>query len=506
MTTTLDARVLEHPLYRQAQAHLQQAEWEEVSRCLDELRLAFPDHPEVEALAQEARLRAHADRRLPDQRLSSRVPWRMLVSLLLLGVIVVGGYAIGVMVFQRQVAPLLERSRRIAQVETSLRRGQLALAAGDFEDATRHFEAALALAPNDERVQDGLRQVERGKELARRYQEAVALVQAERWLEAHSALTDLAEMEPGYRGVESLLRPVARQVEVARAFQAAEEALQAGACREAITHFETVRALDSAYERNTVEAHLAWCYLELARESAAQIETNDQAAIEALNYFNQALILQPQNPEALAGRQELQNFLEAVELVKAEDWEAAIPRLEALRAIRPDYAHGQVAEWLFTAYRMTGDQAAKAGDLELAQERYDRLLQLALDTASSSVTQLYHMLLSTGDVAAQSRDYPLAQFYYEEGLKVAQAQGTDAHPLLAKLHVRMGDVAMANGDPETAIRYYRQAVVLALREAGAADNEQVNVYLGQAEQAVAKMQYIAAAEGFKRALEAAWGE
>jgi len=48
--------------------------------------------------------------------------------------------------------------------------------------------------------------------------------------------------------------------------------------------------------------------------------------------------------------------------------------------------------------------------------------------------------------------------------------------------------------------------VRALHEAGAADSEQVNVYLGQAEQAVAKMQYIAAAEGFKRALEAAWGE
>lgn len=504
--TILDGRLRQHPLYREAQTHLQQAEWEDVLRCLDGLHAEFPDDPELEALEQEIHLRARADKYKPRLHLGSILPWRKLVFFLLLSVTVVGAGAVGVVAFQQQIAPRLEQNRRIVQIETTVSRGQFALARGNYAEAARQFEAVLALAPDDQRAREGLHQAEWGKELVRRYQSAVDLVEAERWSEAYRALMAVAELEPGYRDVDTLMEQVARQLDIAETFRAAEEAFQTGAWRDAISRYKMLRSLDLTYERSTVTAHLSRCYLEMARELAAQIGTNDEAATEALNYFNKVLALRPRDPEAVAGRQEMQDYLDAVELVKEQDWENAIPRLEALWTVRPDYADGKVAGWLFMGCLLTGDQATEAGNFALAAERYGLLLELAQETEGGNVTQLYDMHLAAGDAAVRSEDYALALFRYQEALKVAEALGPDAHPPLTELHVRVAELALENKDPVTAVDHYRQAVMLTLQETGEPHRELVAASLERAEEAVEQKDYAAAVEEYKQALQAAESE
>ncbi len=503
MTSFLrSGRVLEHELYREAQSHMQQAEWEEALRCVRELRQAFPDSPEVQSLEREILLRARAAQLRPRRRLANLLPWRRVVFTFLLTLAVLSAAVIGVVAYQGQIAPRLEENRRLVRIETNVRQGQFALARGQYAEAVGYFEAALALAPDDVRAQQGLGEAQEGQELEAWYQRAVDLIRAERWDEAYSTLMALEEMKPGYRDVPELMKEVARELDVAQAFMAGEQAFQAGDWRDAISHYELVRSLDGTYEGKTVTDHLFYSYLQVARDLASQIGTNDAAAGEALRYFNKALALRPKDPQAQAGRQEMETYLSAVTLVQQENWEEAIPLLEALRAIRPDYANGQVAGRLFLAYMVTADEAAQARNWAQAQERYELLLELAQKSEEADLRPLYDRHMAAAEEAARADDYKLATFYYSQGVQVARAMGLENYTLAVDALERMAEASLEHKDTESAARYYREAVMLTVEALQTRYETEVDKGVAEGDKAAEQQDFEAAIAHYKAALAA----
>ncbi|MCC7355350.1 MAG: SH3 domain-containing protein, partial [Anaerolineae bacterium] len=179
-------------------------------------------------------------------------------------------------------------------------------------------------------------------------------------------------------------REVERQKELAALFAQAVNLYDQGRWEEAIAQLEKMRSLDPAYRTDAVTDHLFVSYLNDGREKLARAGTSTGLITQAIERFGSALAIRPFNRQASDERRLANLYYEAVQALNRQDWPQARTRLEAVRGERADYAGGQVTVLLYQAYVGLGDAALRAGNATQAKTFYELAAGLAVPDRSAA--------------------------------------------------------------------------------------------------------------------------
>lgn len=504
-TPANDPELTEHPLYQQAMAHLQRAEWNQALRLLEQLRPQFPEHEELHRLIARTQLEVPLDAYAP--QLGARAdpgsphnPWLHGIVGFLFGLLV---GALGIWLFIQQVQPALGNQRVQAEATLLLTAAQQALEAGDYDQAEMKFQALLLRAPNHPGAEAALQEIKTLRELAVRYQVATDLVEAGQWESALPILQAIAAEYPNYRDVDRLISTGGQAAQLSQAFEAAQQAYAAGDWATAIERYEAVRSQDGSYQAEAVQQRLVESYVRQAERLAQGAASTPEALNEALALYERALSIDPQDPAAQAGQDLIQAYLSAREAVESQDWERAVAELAPLWEKQPDYAGGQIGRWLVQGYLEMGNMANQAGQLEIAREHYTQALATAQQVGPATADLEVETRLQLAHVAVQAGDIDAAMSQYQAVFDLLR-EDPSAYPVpLSELRITLSEQAADQQNWEAAARIYRQALV----EEQMTDQDRpgwalATFYLNEGDEAAEAGGYAAAWEAYHRAAEA----
>jgi tetratricopeptide (TPR) repeat protein len=115
---------------------------------------------------------------------------------------------------------------------------------------------------------------------------------------------------------------------------------------QAVRQWGVVYAKRSDYQGGTLKPLLQETYPKAARELVAQANGAAQPLLEALRYFDQALLFQPGDEQLLKERGMVSDFLDGATAFNQENWNSAIAYWGPIYAAQPDYQNGVLAEKL----------------------------------------------------------------------------------------------------------------------------------------------------------------
>jgi tetratricopeptide (TPR) repeat protein len=115
----------------------------------------------------------------------------------------------------------------------------------------------------------------------------------------------------------------------------------------------------------------------------------------ALLYFERALALRPDDPEAWRNRYLAANYVAGSEAYQSCDWESAIRSLKAIHARAPGYLH--VRELLYSAYYNLGLARQFGGRLAESRQAFESAIQVKADEeqAYRKLAELNHLFPPT---------------------------------------------------------------------------------------------------------------
>lgn len=155
-------------------------------------------------------------------------------------------------------------------------------------------------------------------------------------------------------------------------------------------------------------------------------------------------------------------FAEAQTAFAADDWEATIKKIMALRVADPSYELGAVNKMLFTSYRNRGIASIDAGKLELGLADLDQAESIgALDEKAQQYSR-WASLYITGS-AYWGLNWPRTIETFSVLYTIAP-YFRDTIQRLHDAHVRYGDALDAGGDPCAAALEYAAALEIMKEE------------------------------------------
>jgi outer membrane protein assembly factor BamD (BamD/ComL family) len=190
------------------------------------------------------------------------------------------------------------------------------------------------LHPDDLTAQDGLAQASQLRATASLYSEAIAQMEAHRWEDALSLLQQIQTEQPVYRDVTERIVFVQEQQDLSVRFREAEAAFERGYFGLAIQEYEALQSIDQSFQRETVQDHLFFSYLQsgLAKEAAAggDLEQLQVTLVE----FEKALAIRPEDSQAKGESQLLRLYVSGLSELEASNWSQAVSDLTISRGTR----------------------------------------------------------------------------------------------------------------------------------------------------------------------------
>ena len=378
------------PQYLKALQHLQSGQWQEAIDVLEALSQRHPEHPELQTLLEQARLKASLDqqwgRRVKGRRfpISLKRVLRYLALVLLLAALVWGSFTC----YHQWYLPYREHLAVQAQQLELRQQGREALARGDYETAQAAFSRLLEMVPGDSAALAGLMESKRQAQLAADYEAALAALEEGDTTRAIAWLRSLEARAPGYRDVARRLRELESTEALQQLLMEAEEHYAAGRWAEAIAAYEMLRERSLTYERATVEAHLFECYLAYGRALVSAPPAGPQTVAEAQEAFQRALSLRPREPRAKEEQELTYAYLTGLKYYESGEWAEAIAILRSVYERRPDYLGGYVAQLLYRAYLSLGDAHLAMGEREEAFQQYEKASMLAVDDVNEAFLRM----------------------------------------------------------------------------------------------------------------------
>src|SRR5574341_626317 len=152
-------------------------------------------------------------------------------------------------------------------------------------------------------------------------------------------------------------------------------------------------------------------------------------------------------------------FDEAVNLISKKEWSDAINRLEQLKSLKADYRAQEVSDFLYQAYVEGGKEAAAAGQIELARERFDAALAIRGTSAEVQRQRDLAVLYLDGQQAV-GYDWPTAIQKFS-ALYQQEPNYDDAKKRLVDAYIQYGDLAARQNACCLAQREYESALAIA---------------------------------------------
>lgn len=366
----------DHPLFHEAEALINEANWRAAERPLAELAALYPNDSFIRELAASVHTRSillesvegPTDTPAPTSFLARSL--KFVVSGVIL-IAIVGLAVVTWLAIQRWVLPQATVRRQETQVSQLRRDAQAALASGDYDRVVLAYTELLKILPDDPDAMAGLEQAGQLRATVSLYSEAIAEMEAHHWESALALLEQIQAEQPNYRDVAQRIAFIQEQQVLTARFRQAEDAFDRGDYDFAIGEYEALQSLDSGFQREVVQEHLFLSYLQLGlaeQEAAGDDPLRLQAALAD---FEMALLLRPDDAQAKAESQLLRLYLAGQDEVEAENWPQVIADLTPVYEARPDFAGGAVARSLYTAYVAWGDELFADGQTEQALVKYE---------------------------------------------------------------------------------------------------------------------------------------
>ncbi|XP_028403174.1 uncharacterized protein LOC114525915, partial [Dendronephthya gigantea] len=118
------------------------------------------------------------------------------------------------------------------------------------------------------------------------------------------------------------------------------------------------------------------------------------------------------------------------------------------------------------SYNNLGDVCKRKGDLDLANDYYQRALEIQLDRLGPNHTNVAISYNNLGDVCKRKGDLDLASDYYQRALEIQLDRLGPNHTNVAISYSNLGDVCKRKGDLDRANDYYQRALEIKLDRLG----------------------------------------
>jgi hypothetical protein len=178
------------------------------------------------------------------------------------------------------------------------------------------------------------------------YQAYVVL--AQRLISQANGNVDSLRQAAGYLNDALALRPtnpdLIAQKRLAEGFVAGAEAYRQGNMTAAVAAWEPAYALQPDYQNGVLKRDLYKAYPLAAKQLIDQADGSVRWLTQAATYLDQALAVDPNNPELLDERHRLEAYLAGQEALSKEQWDLAISYWAPIYATYPDYQDGLLEE------------------------------------------------------------------------------------------------------------------------------------------------------------------
>lgn len=357
-------------LYAEGMAYYQRRQWRQALAAFTRLQEMGARRQDISALIDEINWFIQLDEMAPEaqqQPPESKVPppgLRWLPWLITLTVLIVA--AVIIFLAAGENIPFLSRPNPSSELIELYNEGQSQLAIGNYDGAIDAFARILELNPNDIGAQAGLKQARLLRDLAHSYQTAQQAIAAEDWETARKHLETIQTRYPNYEDVDQLLEFVSRQQELAALFSEASAAYDASDWAKAIMLFEDIRNRDENYRAEAIQEFLFVSYLEQGERLINEQGNSLTAVRDALQLFNSALTIHPDNQRAANDRRLANLYEGGVRAAERGDWQAVLAKLGEVYKQQPGYAGGQSSCLLYRSYVALANKETSAGQYHAA--------------------------------------------------------------------------------------------------------------------------------------------
>lgn len=524
MTVGQPESYLDHPLFRQAMASLQQGKWEAGLEQFEQLSRAFPLESELRSLRQEMLLRARIDQdeREDNALIRRRRAKNLAVRLVTLGVLAVLAFFV-VTSYSRWINAQVAAARQTLEYQVlslelavKFRDAQDYLRAGQTDNALALLNQIAAIDPNYPELVAAMEQAQRQKGLDGRYNQAVRLAEEGDLNGALDLFQALETEEPFFRDVRTWIQKLERQTILGDMLARADAAYNASEWEQCAAAYEELYVYNPDFETDYVVERLFTCYVKTAEMnlySSDSLEAIQKAedyyrkalslrpqdpptkarqeqvralveerlfygyidlaqralaeepdSLEALNlanqYFIEALKIRPDSPEVVEQGELATKYLQSLEYSEGENWGAAIDNLEYIYSKDPGYAAGTARQALYEAHVARGNEEQAIGKFEDALADFQRGAVLAQDDPSSTL-RLYEIQLEIAETMGLLGDYPGAVQLYAAAIELTDLEArAEANSAAVQAALEAARDAAEQGDYREAYLNYREAAAL----------------------------------------------
>ena len=388
-------------LYAQGMAHYRRREWQAAKDCFLRLKSVAPDRRGVDALLNEVDLFLQLAAMEPERQLEPQAPaeqtdgaqgeerplpaptvkserrrssWSTALIIVAVAVIAFATlYATGVL-------DSLLNNQRQSRVQVLVNQGRAALNVGDYDRAVQAFGDALALAPTNEEVKTWYAKAQRYQQLTSWYEQAEEDIAAQHWEDALANLDRIMAVEPTYRDTSAKVEFVKSQQTLDARFAEAKSYLEQSKWDEVIEILEQLREESTSFKPDEVRQTLFYAYFQQGAEwlaaAGASPDSSLDALAQAIQSFDRALLLFPDDKTALEERRLADLYRQGQLFVNQKNWPQAVLVLQQIQTARSDYMAGKATVTLCASYLQLGDAYYAAGSLDLALQQYRNVLAI----------------------------------------------------------------------------------------------------------------------------------
>jgi tetratricopeptide (TPR) repeat protein len=385
-------------LYAEGMAHYRRREWEDARRCFARLKSIAPGRRGVDALLNEVDIFIQLQDMQPEREAvsfdvgtaqgSPRAEpvveqaveaktgslRRSARPVVLVGVVAV--IIIFLTLYATGMLDSVTGNQRQTRVRALLNHGRAALTVGDCNRAVEAFGEALALAPTDEDVQIWYLKAQTCQQLASLYAQAEEAIAAEQWATAMEKLGEIVAIDLTYKDASEQMEVVQGLLTLEDLLTQAESYFEQGAWNEAIQTLEQLQQQAPAFKPGEVQQFLFLAHFRSGIDLLAAADDSPELIMQAIQNFDLALAIFPDDQTALAEKQLADLYRQAYLAFNQENWPQAVLVLRQIYDSRPDYMGGRATALLCTSYVQLGDAYQAAGDLEQALDQYTNVLAI----------------------------------------------------------------------------------------------------------------------------------
>ena len=366
-------------LYAEGMAYYQQRQWRQALAAFSRLQKLQPQRPGLAALLDEINWFIELEEMTPEQPQKPAnagapphlrwLPWAISLFILITAAVVV------LLVAGDRLLGFPGRQPDPGLIEL-YNEGQSQLAIGNYDGAIAAFESILERDPKDIAAQTGLKQARQLREMAEKYKSAAEAIESEDWDAARTNLEAIVAQYPAYEDASQLLDYVTHQQELDALFEQAVAAYNANQWADAITLFENIQQQDDTFRTDALKESLFISYLEEGERLIDELDARADTVRQALQHFNAALTIHPDNQRAAQNRRYANFYLTALLAIQREDWQQAIQSLENIYEANPVYAGGRAACLLYQSYVALAKSDMKEGKYARALRYVDKALSV----------------------------------------------------------------------------------------------------------------------------------